>query len=61
MQQIKPIAALGHDEIVELARVAADSGVPQHEANVFALGTSQHHTFSHAYWARHRELTEVEA
>lgn len=58
---IRPLISLGHDEIVELARNAAENNVPQHEANVFEAGTSQHHTFSHAYWARHRELTEVEA
>lgn len=61
MHTIKPIDQLGHDEIVQLARTAADNGDSPHVANPFEPGTSQHHTFSHWYWARHRELHEVEA
>lgn len=57
---IRPLNLVSHDEIVELARNAAENNVPHHEANVFAPDTSQHATFSHHYWARHRELTEVE-
>jgi hypothetical protein len=59
MHVIKSIDQLGHEEIVELARAAADNGQPLHEANPFAPGTSQHCTFNHWYWARHRELVEA--
>jgi hypothetical protein len=59
--QIRPIDQLSHDEVVDLARVAADNGESLHEANVFPPGTNQHAWFNHHYWARHRELTEIEA
>jgi hypothetical protein len=61
MHTIKPIEQVGHDEIVELARAAADRGESLRDANPFAPGTSQHLSFTHWYWARHRELHEVEA
>jgi hypothetical protein len=58
---IRPLTTLALDEIREIARTAADNGEPQHEANVFEPGTTQHRAFSHAYWERHRQLTEAEA
>jgi hypothetical protein len=61
MHQVIPLAALSRDQVVEIARNAADNGAPLHEANVFEPGTRQHHTFTHAYWERHRQLTEAEA
>jgi hypothetical protein len=59
--QIKPIAHLGREEVIELARNAAENGEPLHTANVFAPDSTQHAWFTHAYWARHRELVEAEA
>lgn len=59
--QIKPISQLGRDEVQELAQAAADNGEPLHVANVFEPGTTQHVAFNHAYWTRHKELTEAEA
>ncbi len=58
---IKPLDQIGHDEVAELARTAADNCAPLHEANQFAPGTSQHLTFTHHYWARHRELCSAAA
>jgi hypothetical protein len=56
--QIKPLATLGHEEIAELARNAADNGQPLREANVFEPGTPQWTWFTQAWTHRHRELVE---
>ena len=60
MHQIKPLAALSHSEIVDLARAAADADTPQAEANPFEPGTTAHCTFSLQYVSRQRELEPAE-
>lgn len=53
---VTALASLDADQIRQLARESADSGVLLHEANRYEPGTWQHLKFEHGYWDRHREL-----
>lgn len=58
IEQIRSYDALGHDEIVRLARQQADSGEPC--GHGYAIGSTQACTWERAYVARQIETQQAE-